>query len=230
MKILRKSFVCFLLIGLIPCLLLLSACGNTTKYAWEKKFAYQGVVVNQWDSYAPGGSKIIDLLKDEFKKNNLDFKNAEVNGESFDMSSAKNMSESELITYIESLAKSALDKTFKNKINVKVGKKEDLTININGTDYPLKPDETYSYYDILDSSNKVIGFFEEVMPTKINNVDTSNCVVINLNEFSSYTSCSIIIPTSKVINDNTATKDIDNGIVIKTKLSINFTAYLSEVK
>ena len=212
-------------------ILMLTGCGADSKaYIWGKSFNYQRVVVDNLGGFGgENGTVIGTLLRNEFNKSNLDLKNVTINGITTDLSSAENLDANAFVSLLLEQAKNFFANTSTGKATFEFSSKEDKNVKINGTTYNLIEDTAPESYKMIDNDggNNTIGYVSEVMPTRINNTDTTNCAFITINneKLALYTSLSIDIPTINIVNDKSAFANYDeNNNVISTSICLTYTS------
>lgn len=230
-----KNKITFISLILLVCFMipaLLCGCGEPKKYAWDSEFMYSGVYSNNWESSAKNGSRVKDLLLQEYTADNLDFSKVKINNvtnETF-KSGAENFDA--LITMITSEAESYLNDQYVG-LTIKINNLENKTLHINSYNFKfdVAGDNDYDYYRIIDETkeegNQIIGYFSSVLKNFDNN---ENVLQIDLSNSGTH-NISIKIPTKEIISDSTALADYDeNHNIIRTYIPIHFDAYLSLVE
>ena len=222
----------------IPCVFALSACGdkNISEYAWGKTFTFQGVMIdtkNNSQANAEGvkGSLFVDLIKNEYNNNNLDFANAEINEVKFNLTQYKGANANEFIKNLDTIAGDKLGKKYAN-FKVTLGSEEEKTITINDLPYSVQQDNG-TFYCIIDNKNPDVklAFFDPLISTDVNG-KTKGCLglLFGNNLFSDRCfEIRITIPTITVSNDPSAEVDIIDGEIVSSKVSLTYTPYLSKV-
>ena len=132
-----KKKISFISLILLVCFMipaLLCGCGEPKKYAWDSEFMYSGVYSSNWESSAENGSRVKDLLFQEYTANNLDFSKVKINNvtnETF-KSGAENFDA--LITMITSEAESYLEDQYVG-LTIKINNLENKTLHINSYNF-----------------------------------------------------------------------------------------------
>ncbi len=156
--------------------LCLVGCGEepyVPEYAWGKSFEFRGVTIDDKNGsrgtpQKPSSTRV-DLIKSEYGKDNLDFANALVNGEKFDLTSYKGANSDEFIAKLDRLAKTKLNDIYSG-ITFTVGSEETPTLKIAKAS--MNEERTYelekaseTYYEIKPDSTapeglRMIGWLE----------------------------------------------------------------------
>ena len=244
------------IIGLILSALLVAVsalslvgCGDdpyVPEYAWGKSFEFHGVTIDDKQSCGglsetEKGSTRVDLIKSEYGKDNLDFANALVNGENFDLTSYKGATADEFIAKLDDLAKTKLNGIYSG-ITFTVGSEENPTLKVakagEEKTYELRKNENNAqdeYYDVIadSTSGGTLGLFALDIARNVNNAATKGCLV-----FSYLTGEKIIgehfgiiikIPTKEICNDPTAETNRDeNNEIFSTYLTLTYTPCFSK--
>ena len=201
-------------------MLILTGCGDYSKeYIWGKSFNYQRVVVDSLDEFGGENGTVIGTL----------LKNVTINGITTDLSSAENLDANAFVSLLLEQAKNFFANTSTGKVTFEFSSKENKNVKINGTTYNLIEDTIPESYKIIDNdgSSNILGYVSEVMPTMINNTDTTNCASITINngKLALYTLLSIDIPTVNIVNDESASDNYDeNNNVISTSICLTYTS------
>lgn len=248
MKLKNKIIGLILAFVLIVPTMLLVACGDDAdkvEYAWGKSFSYQGIMndtreYRYGDGTGNGGSTIIDLIKQEYSKGNLDFANVEINDVATDLTSNKGSSVEDFFNKLKNIADTKLRAIY-NGITFKIGTEEELTFAVNDKVYSVRKGEGAGFNQVYDEALPAftyLALFTDDIYHQYNNAPAGNLnlqitymAIISPSLADTAYNITIKIPTKTICADQSAFKETDEkGQVVSTYIMIQFNPMFSKVE